>query len=276
MRRLIDPRANIRAFIDLTRSASRYRELIIEMARRDLVEKHSGSFLGGFWAVGQPLVVMMVYSFVFSYLFDIRLAGSYSDYNYLSFMLAGLVPWLVFQEVIGRSPNCILENKNIVKQIVFPIEILPLKIVLSSALMLGIGLLFPIAILLAQGKATLMWLLLPLPVLSHLILILGLAFFLSSVAVFVRDVRNITQLVLMIGLFVHPILYTPEMLPNYLEMLMTISPLSHVIWLYRDILIFGQITEVWSWFIAPFSSLVLLMLGFRSFQSLRHAFGDAL
>lgn len=276
MRRLINPKANLRSFLDLSRIIARFRELIIEMVRRDLVERHSGSFLGGFWAIGQPLVVMVVYSFVFSYIYDIRLSGAFAGVDYLSFMLSGLVPWLGFQEALARAPHCILDSKNLVKQIVFPIEILPLKIVFSSTVVLAIGLVFPMGILIVRGDASLMWLLLPLPILSHLTLLAGLAFFLSAVTVFVRDVRNIIQLLLMIGLFVHPILYTPGMLPSFVEKLMTVSPLSHVIWVYRDVLVFGRITEAWSWLIAPVSGLVVLILGFRSFQSLRHAFGDAL
>ena len=273
---LLNPANNFHALQELVKRSWRFRELIIEMTRHDLVERHLGSFLGGFWAIGQPLIVMAVYSVVFSYIFDIRLGGAFAGLDYLAFLLAGLVPWLVFQEVVARAPDCILDSKNLVKQIVFPIEILPLKIVFSSTVVLAIGLMFPMGVLMVRGDASLLWFLLPLPILSHLMLMVGLTFFLSAVAVFVRDVRNIIQLLLMIGLFIHPILYTPGMLPPVVENMMAVSPLSHVIWLYRDVLVFGQITHAWSWLIAPISGLVVLILGFRSFQSLRHAFGDTL
>lgn len=276
MRRLLSPTSNANALRELFESMWRYRELVWEMTKRDLFERHSGSVLGGMWVIGQPLLVMLVQTVVFSTIFNVRLGGEYEGTSYVAYLLAGLVPWLVFQEAIGRAPAIITDNKNLVKQIVFPPEILPIKMVLATFVVLVIGLLFPMGIMFLDSGANLLWLAIPLPIISLLLLMIGLSYLLSATAVFLRDIKNVVQLLLMVGLFLHPILYTPEMLPRWGNILFQLSPLSHIIWIYRDILIFGEITHPISWVLAPLSGLIFLVLGFRIFRHLRHAFGDVL
>src|SRR5262245_30827228 len=122
--RLVDLRANAQALQLLWRSVMQHRELLWELTRRDLLERQAGLAFGAFWVVGQPLLIMLVYVFVFSFLFKVRLDG-HGGPSYTAFLLAGLVPWLAFQEALGRASTCISENQCLVKQIVFPVEILP-------------------------------------------------------------------------------------------------------------------------------------------------------
>jgi lipopolysaccharide transport system permease protein len=246
------------------------------MTRRDLLERQAGLAFGGFWVIGQPLLMMLVYVFVFSFIFNIRLNVDDGGPRYTAFLLAGLVPWLAFQEAIGRAPTCITENRSLVKQIVFPIEILPLKLVLSTLVVLGIGLAFPLVLTLLNGTAKpLFWLLLPIPIVSHILLTVGLVYLIAAAGVFLRDIRNITQLFLMIGLFVHPILYVPRMVPKWTEMVFQALPFSHVIWIFRDV-VMGRIEHPTSWLIAPVLGVASVMIGYRTFRFGRHMFGDAL
>jgi lipopolysaccharide transport system permease protein len=208
------------------------------MTKRDLVERQAGVALPGFWVLGQPLLMMLVSVFVFSFVFNTRLGGNESRFGYTIFLLAGLVPWLSFQEAIGRAPTSIIDNAALIKQIVFPIEIIPLKLALSTVLLLAVGLLVILLLSLAAGTShTLWWLLLPLPIFCHLTMTIGLVYFLGAAGVFIRDFRNLVQLFLMIGVFVHPILYVPGMLPRWGEFIFALSPFSYVIWLYRDVLL---------------------------------------
>src|SRR6516164_7514919 len=177
MLRLLDFRANAHAFQLLWRSVMQYRELLWEMTRRDVFERQAGLAFGGFWVIGQPLLMMLVYVFVFSFIFTVRLNVHDSGLGYTAFLMAGLVPWLAFQEALGRAPTVILESRSLVKQIVFPIDILPLKMVLSTLVLLGVGLAFPLALMLFDGTARpLFWLLLPIPILSHLALAIGFTY----------------------------------------------------------------------------------------------------
>jgi lipopolysaccharide transport system permease protein len=275
MHRLIDLRANAQALKLLWRNVMQYRELLWEMTRRDLLERQAGLTFGAFWVVGQPLLMMLVYVFVFSFIFKVRLNGV-SGPSYTAFLLAGLVPWLAFQEALGRAPTCIPEHQSLVKQIVFPVEILPLKLVLSTLVVLGVGLIFPLAITLFDRTAKpLFWLLLPIPILSHLLLTGGLVYIIAAAGVFLRDIRNIIQLFLMMGLFVHPILYAPGTVPKWTAMAFQALPFSHVIWIYRDV-VMGRIEHPASWLIAPALGIASVMIGYRTFQFGRHMFGDAL
>jgi homopolymeric O-antigen transport system permease protein len=276
MLHLVNPTANVQALRTLVRSVVQYRELLWEMTRRDLVERQAGLAFAAFWVIGQPLLMMLVYVFVFSFVFNMRLGIDSGRLDYTAFLLAGLVPWLAFQEAIGRAPTCITESKSLIKQIVFPVEILPLKLVLSTLVPLGVGLVFPLVLTVLAGTAKpLLWLLLPIPVLSYLLLTIGLTYLISAAGVFIRDIRNIVQLVLMIGLFAHPILYVPGMLPRWAETAFELSPFTHVIWIYRDAVL-GNFTHPASWLVAPLIGISFLVIGYRMFRSLRHMFGDAL
>lgn len=276
MLRLFNPFTNGIALRLLALRVAQYRQLLWEMTRRDISERQAGQIFARFWVIGQPLLMMLVYVFVFTFIFAVRLGSEDSGLNYTAFLLAGLVPWLAFQEAAGRAPTVIVENKSLIKQIVFPIEILPLKIVLSTLVVLGVGLAFPLGLSIITGTAKpIYWLLLPIPVLSYLMLTIGFVYMISAAAVFIRDIRNIVQLGLMIGLFVHPILYVPGMLSKWTELAFQLSPLTHVIWIFRDAIL-GDFAHPYSWGVAPALGLVFLAVGYRMFQSLSHMFGDAL
>jgi lipopolysaccharide transport system permease protein len=276
MLRILNPSANIRALQVLLRALSHYRELLWEMTRRDIVDRQAGFAFSRFWIIGQPMLMMLVYVFVFSFVFTVRLGVDDNGLGYVAFLLAGLVPWLAIQDAIGRAPTCVIENKSLVKQIAFPVEILPVKMVLSTLLLLGIGLVFPISLAVLNGTAKpSFWLLLPLPISSYLLLTIGLSYIIAAVGVFLRDMRNIVQLFLTIGLFAHPILYVPGMLPNWMEGAFQLSPFTHLIWLFRDVVL-GEIAHPGSWLIAPILGMVSLSIGYRTFCGLRHMFGDAL
>jgi lipopolysaccharide transport system permease protein len=220
--------------------------------------------------------MMLVYVFVFSFIFNVRLGVGGGRLQYTAFLLAGLVPWLAFQEAIGRAPTCITENKSLIKQIVFPIEILPVKLVLSTLVVIGIGIAFPIGFTIVEGTARPeFWLLLPVAIGCYLGLTVGLVYIIASAGVFLRDVRNLAQLALMVGLFVHPILYVPGMLPHWVNLAFQLSPLTHVIWMYRDAIL-GSFGHPQSWFLGPALSVLFLVLGFRMFRAMSPMFGDAL
>jgi lipopolysaccharide transport system permease protein len=276
MRRLLDPAANSNALRMLLRSFAQYRELLWEMTRRDIAERQAGLAFARFWVFGQPLLMMLVYIFVFSFIFKVRLGVGDRGLDYSAFLLAGLVPWLAFQEAVSRAPTCITENRSLIKQIVFPVEILPLKIVLSTLVLLFVGLSFPLILSVLAGTAhPLSLLLLPVPVLCQITLAMGLVYMIAAVGVFVRDIRNIIQLALMLGLYLQPILYAPGMLPPWTDIAFQISPFTHIVWLYRDAIL-GGYAHPFSWIFAPVLSIGFLAIGFRIFRSLRHAFGDAL
>jgi lipopolysaccharide transport system permease protein len=276
MHQILSPYANLRALNLILHMLTQYRELLWEMTRRDILDRQAGLAFGAFWVIGQPLLMMLVYVYVFSFVFAMRLGVGDNGFGYVAFLLAGLVPWLAIQEAVGRASTCIIENKSFVKQLVFPVEVLPLKLVLSTLLVLGVGLLFPMVLTVLNGTAKpLSWLLLPLPVLSYVLLTVGLCYAISAAGVFLRDIRNIIQLLLSIGLFTHPVLYVPGMLSPWAERAFALSPFAHVIWVFRDVVL-GEMSHPASWLIAPAAGLLSLPIGYRLFRSVRHMFGEVL
>jgi len=276
MHQILSPSANLRALNLILRTLAQYRELLWEMTRHEILDRQAGLAFGAFWVIGQPLLMMLVYVFVFSFVFTMRLGVDDNGFGYVAFLLAGLVPWLAMQEAVGRASTCIIENKSLVKQLVFPVEVLPLKLVLSTLLVLGVGLLFPMVLAALNGTARpLAWLLLPLPVFSYLLFTVGICYVIAAAGVFLRDIRNIIQLLLTIGLFAHPVLYVPGMVSPWLERAFELSPFAHIIWLFRDVVL-GEISHPTSWLIAPAAGLLSLPIGYRMFRSLRHMFGEVL
>jgi lipopolysaccharide transport system permease protein len=264
------------ALVSLSRIGRRYRELLWETTRRDISERHAGLLFSRFWVIGQPLLVMLVYTFAFTFVFRSRLGPKDTGGMYTAFLLAGLGPWVAFQEAIGRAPTCLVESRSLIKQIVVPVEIIPLKIAASSMLVLAIGLAVSLTVTITVHSANLLWWpLLVVPTISQLFLVAGLVYAISSAALYFPDMRNLVQLGLTIGLFVHPILYAPEMLPRWAEIAFWLSPLSHVIWIIRDC-VFGRLDHPASWILAPLLGAIVLSVGYRFFRGLQHGFGDAI
>lgn len=275
--RLLDPspnRAALRHFIEVLRQRG---ELVLEMTRREIADRYTGQALGSLWAIGLPLLLMGVYVFAFLVLFHGRVPGSSGSVGYAAYMLAGLAPWLAVQEAIGRAPTAVTGNAGLVKQIVFPNEILPLRVALGvlPTLLVGLivtGVLLPFA---HDGG----WLSIPLLVFvvaCHVVMMAGFVYILSAVGVFVRDVREFVSVILSIGMFLQPIFYLPGSAPRPLEILFHLSPVSYLIWCYRDALLRGAITRPADWAVLPVISIVIFVLGYRLYRHLQPAFGNAL
>jgi lipopolysaccharide transport system permease protein len=253
------------------------KELVSALARRDILDRYAGQALGAFWAISNPLLLMGVYVFAFSVLFQGRLSAEGTALEYTAYILAALVPWIAMAEVIGRAPTAVTSNTNLVKQIVFPTELLPLKIMLGAmpTLVLGLG----VALLVSSltGHASLVgWAMLPVALCCYLLMSTGFAYLLAALGVFVRDIKDVVAVMLSMGFFLHPILYGPGVPPRVLEFAFYFSPISYVLWAFRDALFYGGVTNPWIWIGAVIFSLALFATGFRVYCMLQPSFGNAL
>jgi lipopolysaccharide transport system permease protein len=254
------------------------RELLLEMTRRDVVDHYAGQVLGASWAVIAPLLTTATYLFAFGVIFRSRIGPDDSGTGYVAFALAGLVPWMGLQDGLSRSTSAIIGNGNLVKQIVFPSEVLPLKVALGTLPALTIGLAATVCVSAIAGH--LHWLgllvLLPTALLCYILLLAGMSYLLAAVGVFVRDVKDLIGFLLTIGLFLHPILYTPQGTPYWLGPVFVLSPFSHMIWCFRDALYGRDPEHAWSWLVFPIVSVLSFALGWRTFRMLKPTFGNAL
>lgn len=275
--RIFDAFAHAAAAVEAARFVINRRALLLAMTKRELIDRYAGQALGALWAVLTPLLLICVYVFVFTYIFRGRLGDQGGTLAYTAFVLSGLAPWLGLQEGIARSTMAVVGNTNLVKQIVFPSEVLPMRVALATAPALLIGLAIALTIGIISGYTSLgAAVLLPICIILYLIFLTGCCYILAAIGVFVRDLKDIVGVLLTVGLFLHPILYPPGAAPPWLEAAFPFSPISHIIWCFQDAIRGELDASRWSWFIFPVSSLLAFTVGWRTFKMLKPTFGNAL
>lgn len=256
----------------------RQRRLIWAMARREVSDRYAGQMLGGVWAVGHPLILMGVYLFVFGYVFRTRIGGTRElPLDYTTYLLAGMVPWLGIQETLNKAAVSVTSNANLVKQVVFPLEVLPIKSVLASLLTQLVCLVILVAYVLASyGALSAMYLLLPIVLLIQLGQVCGLALMLSALGVYIRDLKDIVQVATLVSMYLLPVFYLPAMVPETFRPLLYLNPFSYLVWCYQDVCYFGRLEHPWAWVVASALSVTFFTSGWLVFKRLKPMFGNAL
>jgi lipopolysaccharide transport system permease protein len=265
---------------ELIRTVRGHLPLLTALARRDISDDYVGHGLAVAWPVIQPLFAMAVYLFCFTWVFPARIqAPPGLTTDAIVYLLAGIIPWLTLSQVMARSLASVVSNASIVKQVAFPLELLPLK-TLMAPLLFG-------AVALACALAYATWTTggvvipvylwgIPLLIAISLVLFSGLALLLSCLHVFSRDVREIVTLFLTIGLFIHPILYFPGAVPAAVRPLLYLSPFSYFLFCWQDILFYGGIERPWAWAATVATAMAVFALGARVFVGSKPYFGDFL
>lgn len=276
-RTLVDLPGHVSASRSLVRLARTYRYLLVELAVRDVRDRFAGHVLGVVWTIAHPILLMGIYVGIFTFVFPARgLTAPGRTQDLTVYILAGLIPWLCFQEVLARSTTAITGNASLVKQIVFPVELLPIKTVLGCLPTQLVATAFLVGLALLTGLGSPALLLFPVVLILQVAAMLGVAFALSAVGAFVRDLRELVVVFCAVNLFLQPILYAPAQLPRVLRPVLWLNPFSHLVWVAQDVFFFGAITHPVSWVVLTVGALVTLGLGYRLFRGLKHRFGDML
>lgn len=269
-------RKNALAFKELLYILTQYSELTFALAKREITDRYTAQVFGLFWAFGHPLIIMLVYLFVFSFVFKVRVGDNPTE-NYSVYLLAGIIPWISYMEVLGKSSSVIVQNSSLVKQVVFPIEILPVKGILASMFTQVIFTFFLIFYaLLATGRFAPTFLLVPLLMLIQAFGMIGVGFILAAIGTYFRDIKDFVQAYTTIGLYIMPVLYFPSQVPEAVRFLLYINPLSYMIWCYQDAFFYGYFAHPIAWPVFTLLSLFLFIFGFRIFRKLSVMFGNVL
>jgi lipopolysaccharide transport system permease protein len=267
-------------FRDLWRVARERRALLLALTRDDLRRPFSGSGAGLLWAVVHPLVLIVLYLFVFGVVFQLRLGPQFTAADYGVYLTAGLLSWTAWASVITQSCQAVVGNAGLVRQAHFPADVLPVKAVLLALTSQLIGLVVVLLYAVVRtGRVSWMYLLLPVAVILQALAMLGLAYLLSAASVFVRDVKELAVLFVTVGVFAVPAFYTPPMLDRLspvVRSFIVFNPLSMYIDLYRDCLVWQAPTRPISWAVALVVAFVAPPLGRRVFGRLRTFFGNFL
>ena len=253
----------------------RYRGLIQSLVARELKARYRGSVLGFFWSFVNPLMLLLVYSFVFSTIMPNTTKGIQP---YALFMFCGILPWTWFAASLSESTNSLISGGNLIKKVLFPAEVLPIVSVLTNMVNFFLGLLILVPSLIYYHRLHLSFELLwfPVAVLVQLVFTLGLALVLAALTVHFRDIRDLLSNILTLWFFATPIIYswTQDNVKAY-KSLFDLNPFTHLAISYQEILFFGPVGH-WKWLLALGAASVLLFLaGYWLFDRLRDSFAEA-
>lgn len=256
------------------------RNLILQMTKREVIGRYKGSIMGMTWSFFNPILLLVVYTFVFSEIFKSRWGGSDGDDSKTQFavvLFVGMIFLNLFNDVLNRAPNLILANTNYVKKVIFPLEILPI-ISMGSALFHAMISLFVLlaAIILFNGYIHWTAVYIPLIFLPLIIITTGLTWILASVGVFLRDVGQTISIITIILTFLSPVFYPINAVPEKFRFLIMANPLTFIIEQARDSLIWGHPPNWIGLIIYNIAALTVAWIGFIWFQKTRKGFADVL
>ncbi len=252
-------------------------ELMLSLAGRDIKTKYKHSLLGALWGVLVPLIMLGIYTVIFATIFSAKWKGIevHSKVDYAVLLFIGLIVYNFFAESLTRAPTAVLSNPNLVKKVVFPLEVLPPVVVLSSLYNAGVATV-ALAVFLAFSSFGLHWqmILLPVLILPLLMLTMGVAYLFASLGVFFRDVDQIAGLLARVLQYLTPVLYPSIIFPDVIGKWMRLSPLAVYVEQIRALIVSGTLPNWPSYGWAVAWSLAIFFIGFWWFQRTRRAFAD--
>lgn len=247
-----------------------YRELIKNLVLKDLKLKYRDSVFGFLWSLANPLMLILVYSFVFRQV----LRGGVERLPY--FILVGILPWNFFAQSLVMSTGSIIDNSGLIRKVALPLEVFPLATVAFNLAQYFLALIvfFPMAIFFFDVSPSWLWLAFFPLLLMHFLFTLGMSFALSTVTVFYRDVRHFTEIILMLLFWLTPIVYEVNSIPRELRSVVYLNPASYFIMPYQDVLYRGVMPPTHTILTAVVLTVGVLTAGYTLFSFLKFRFAE--
>ena len=249
-----------------------YRQMIISLVKRDLRGRYKGSALGFLWTFLNPLLQLVVYTFVFS---TIMRAGIE---DYYLFLFVTLVPWTYFASSVSGGASCIIGQKDMVNKIYFPREVLPIAHVFSQLVNMLLTYLVVIIVLIFSGKGIYLgaWGYLPFVILQETLLAIGLAMLFSAISVYFRDMQYIISVLILAWQFMSPVMYSVEQIPDKFRTLFYLNPMTPVIEAYRDIFYYKKVPDMGDFMLGTVFGIIVLIIGIIVFGKLKKHFAEVM
>ncbi|MGX5735304.1 ABC transporter permease [Bosea thiooxidans] len=263
---------------DFTHVIIRNLALVREMAVREIKGGHAGHGLGSVWIYVQPIVVVATYMLIFGVVIGSKIAVTTTfPGDYTSYIVVGLGAWLLMSNALGRATNAFSGNANLVKQVVFPIETLPVATTLACFVIYAPTLVLILAYKLFLGGG-LGWLSLALPfVLAlHALLCVGLTLLLSVTTPFLRDIREFVTIYMSVSMYFTPAIYLPDWVPAVVRPILYLNPFSYVVWVYQDTLFFGEVRHGFAWIVFVAMTIGIFLAGLTVFRRVKPYLGNVL
>jgi lipopolysaccharide transport system permease protein len=253
----------------------RYRGLVQSLVARELKARYRGSVLGFFWSFVNPLLTLLIYTFVFT----VVMPGARPNelQPYALFMFCGILPWTWFSSSLLEAANVLIAGGNLIRKVLFPAEVLPIVTVLSGLVHFGLGLPILAAFLVYYrvplDAGDLPWF--PVIVFVQLLLTTGLALLVSSLTVHFRDVRDLLQNLLTLWFFATPIIYPLSVAPPNVQRLLNLNPFTHLAVAYQDVLFRpGPFVERWRLGVVAAEAVAIFLIGYFVFDRLRDTLAE--
>lgn len=252
--------------------------LLWQFSRREIVGRYRGSLLGFGWAVVNPLLLLAIYTFVFSVVFALRWDGPVQDRAGFALVIySGMIVHTFFAECMTRSPTLVVDNRNLVKRVVFPLHILPWSALCVAAFHYVVGmLLIAVAVLVQTGTLPASALALPLVWVPQALLALGVAYGFAALGVYFRDLTQLAGFLALTLLFLSPVFYPVSAVPAQWRVALELNPLAQLIEATRGAMLYGRWPD-WTTLAALWlTGAAVAWLGFYGFQRTRRGFADVL
>ena len=251
----------------LYRSLHDYRGFILGSVQREFQSRYRNSLLGALWPVFNPLSMIIVYTVIFSHIMRARLPGVDDSMAYSIYLCAGLLAWGLFSEITLRSQNMFLDNANLLKKISFPRICLPVIVLCNAAINFAIIIGLFLGFLLITGRWPGMAMLALIPLIAlQMMFCAGLGMVLGVLNVFFRDVGQLFAICLQFWFWLTPIVYPMSILPEWVQRLLQLNPLTNLIGSYQNLFLYGQ-WPVWNSLLPVFiAALVMCLIGLRLFR----------
>ncbi len=266
------------SLFEMLNSFLRNRSLIFQMTKREVIGRYRGSILGIAWSFFNPLIMLAVYTLVFSTVFQARWSvGSDSKTEFALVLFIGMIAHGILAEILTSSPSLMLRNISYVKKVVFPLEILP-WVVMGSTLFHALISILVWSLFYVVVNLSFHWtaVFLPLVLLPLVFFSMGAAWILASLGVYIRDIGQMMGVLVTILLFLSPIFYPATRLPEPYRTIIYANPLTFIIEQARDVLMWGRMPNWGGLLVATSVSLIVAWLGFSWFQKTRKGFADVL
>ncbi|MCV6627388.1 MAG: ABC transporter permease [Cellvibrionaceae bacterium] len=254
------------------------RQLLIGMAKREVLARYKGSWFGLLWSLLTPILLLLVYMFVFGLVFKARWPEAENlPEGFSSLLFCGLMAYLMFSEILTRSPNLIIDNVNYVKKVVFPLDILSWVAIAGAIFHFMLSTVVLLSFTAIWG-AGLHWQILYLPLLLVVftIFLLGLSWLLSALGVFIRDVSYVAGFLATAFMFLSPIFYPKSAVPEDFARIMDYNPLTFYIEQFRNVLVLGVEPDLSELGQALFIAVLLFIVGYSFFIRVKKGFADVL
>jgi len=252
------------------------RALLFQLVRRDFRQRYIGSAAGWVWGFIHPLVLLLSWFFVFQICLKVPLPADEVTQNYAVFLLCGFLPWLLFQETVQRSATSLVENANLITKTIFPAEVIPVAMFLSSLISHLFPLLLAVVVAGVMREIGPLALLLPLYIIPLGLFAIGIGWIVSSLHVYLRDTAQAVTVMLTLWFWMTPVLLSENQYPARLRFLLALNPLAYLARAYRDRLLSSRLPSIEDYAIITAFGVASFLVGGLFFRHVKRGFADVL